>query len=275
VWLRIETVHAVTYFAPESRDAARAAGLRGFWMGYFGFRAAPLGVVDAATVTEAFWGFAPRMVERSIPDAWTFADPSTLVEVRARAAAAALDRITHGASTTDADVVGRLDELVGAVPTEPTRAPLATANAAIAPPADPVARLWQACTTVREHRGDAHVRALRDADLDGCAAHALFAAAEGVPVQVLRDNRGWSASEWDDAVSRLTVRGLLSGDGGVTAEGRASRAAVEAATDAATRALLEGTATDALVDGLDPFARAVRASGAIPYPNPMGLPPVD
>ena len=44
-WLRIESINAVTYFAPESRDAAKSAGLRGFWMGYFAFRAAPLGAV--------------------------------------------------------------------------------------------------------------------------------------------------------------------------------------------------------------------------------------
>ena len=42
-WKRIETLHAVTYFDHESTDAATNAGLRGFWMGYFGFRAAPLG----------------------------------------------------------------------------------------------------------------------------------------------------------------------------------------------------------------------------------------
>ena len=44
---RLETIHAVTYFAGESRQAATDIGLKGFWMGYFGFRAAPLGPVGA------------------------------------------------------------------------------------------------------------------------------------------------------------------------------------------------------------------------------------
>lgn len=50
LWQRVETIHAVTYFAPESHAAAKAAGLKGFWMGYFGFRAAPLGAVSAGAL---------------------------------------------------------------------------------------------------------------------------------------------------------------------------------------------------------------------------------
>ena len=43
LWKAAETVHAVTYFSEESMAAARDLGYRGFWMGYFAFRAAPLG----------------------------------------------------------------------------------------------------------------------------------------------------------------------------------------------------------------------------------------
>ncbi len=45
LWRHFEAIHAVTYFAEESRSAAAEAGLKGFWMGYFGFRAAPMGPV--------------------------------------------------------------------------------------------------------------------------------------------------------------------------------------------------------------------------------------
>jgi hypothetical protein len=41
LWIRAETIHAVTYFAEESRAAARELGMQGLWMGYFAFRAAP------------------------------------------------------------------------------------------------------------------------------------------------------------------------------------------------------------------------------------------
>jgi hypothetical protein len=69
-------------------------------------------------------------------------------------------------------------------------------------------------------------------------------------------------------------RGLLTPDGGVTAAGRELRVGIEANTDAATRRLL-GTAAAWLVRVLDPIARAVAAGGTVPYPNPMGLPPLD
>ena len=54
MWTLFEPVHAVTYFAPEARSAFEAAGLRGFWRGYFAGRAAPLGPASAAVITASF-----------------------------------------------------------------------------------------------------------------------------------------------------------------------------------------------------------------------------
>ena len=53
LWTLIEPVHAITYFAPECQQAFEDAGLPGFWRGYFGGRAAPLGAVSAGAVTRA------------------------------------------------------------------------------------------------------------------------------------------------------------------------------------------------------------------------------
>jgi len=270
-WTRFETVHAVTYFAAESRDAAAKADLRGFWMGYFGFRAAPLGPVGAVAVTAAFWNFAPRMVGRAIPDAWAHAAPAELVRARAAAAAATLERLAGGVVGLHTADLERLEALAQAAGDRDVDVALYAANAALDPPASPVARLWQACTTVREHRGDAHVAALRGAGLSGCAPHVLFAAAEGVPESVLRDNRGWTEAEWGEATAALVARGVLAPGGGVTAAGRELRAGVEVDTDAATRRLL-GPDAMWVVEVLDPIARAVATSGTVPYPNPMGLP---
>ena len=44
-WRLLEPIHAVVYFSPEPLAALREAGYRGFWMGYFANRAAPLGPV--------------------------------------------------------------------------------------------------------------------------------------------------------------------------------------------------------------------------------------
>jgi len=273
VWTRLETLHAVTYFAPESREAATGCGLRGFWMGYFAFRAAPLGAVGPEVVTAAFANFAPAMVERSIPDAWARAEPAALLRARRTAAAAALRRIAPAVDRVDTGIVAALTDAVLGVPATPERG-LFAANRALAPAADVVEVLWQQCTTLREHRGDAHVDALHAAGLDGCEAHVLFAADQGVPEAVLRDNRGWTPMEWEMARAALVNRRLVTATGAVTPAGRALRAAVEAATDTGAEEAFGRLDTDAVVRALDPVARAVVASGLIPFPNPMGLPPV-
>src|SRR5918993_5986125 len=91
-WQRVEPLHAVTYFAPETRTATDALGLKGYWMGYFGCRAAPLGPAPAAAVTAVFHGFHPSMVARAIPDAWSYASPDRLIEARLGAVDAAYRR---------------------------------------------------------------------------------------------------------------------------------------------------------------------------------------
>src|SRR6266852_1314592 len=86
-WEAIEPIHAVVYFAAEPADAARRAGLRGFWMGYFAGRVAPMGPVPPASVAAIAYGFAPAMVARAIPDAWRFADPAAVLDARITGAA--------------------------------------------------------------------------------------------------------------------------------------------------------------------------------------------
>src|SRR5574342_764117 len=90
MWVLFESVHAVTYFAPEARAAFEAAGLRGFWRGYFAGRAAPLGPVNAAPVIALFNSFSPSMVQRAIPDVWTRAMPDAALAARVDGAASAL-----------------------------------------------------------------------------------------------------------------------------------------------------------------------------------------
>jgi hypothetical protein len=272
VWLRLEAVHAVTYFAPQSVQAAKDAGLKGFWMGYFGFRAAPLGAVSAAVVDAVFYNFAPRKVHRALPDAWGFAPPDRLVGVRATAAATALRAVS-----ADADAVaGRtVDTLAAAVAAgTPGGRPIFAANRDLPPPADPVERLWQYATALREHRGDGHVSTLTTSGVDGLEAHVLIGAERGVPPPLLQQSRGWTDEEWDAACERLRGRGLLAADGTLTADGVALRRRIEAETDR-----LAAPPYDALGDGaarrlaadLAPLADAVAASGLIPYPNPIGL----
>ncbi|MEV5433216.1 hypothetical protein [Streptomyces sp. NPDC052701] len=273
VWQVLEPLHAVTYFAPESREANRAAGLRGFWMGYFASRAAPLGAVTAGVVEAAFFNFHPAMVRRAIPDAWGFAAPEAVLRARAGAATAALRRTAPSAADAAAGSVPSLERVIAAA--DGAGRPLFAANRALPTPEDPVGALWQAVTALREHRGDGHVAVLTAEGLDGCEAHVLLAACEGVPAAILRNNRGWSEEDWQAAAHRLTARRLLESSGHPTGEGRGLRAHIEARTDAlAVRPYRALAATEAaqLIGLLRLPADQVLASGAIPFPNPMGLP---
>jgi hypothetical protein len=111
LWRVFEPVHAVTYFAPECTEAMRSLGLKGFWMGYFASRAAPLGAVGPGPVAASFFNFKPTMVARALPDAWSFASPAAVIEARRGAAASALRRLRPQIDADAAalvDILGRL-----------------------------------------------------------------------------------------------------------------------------------------------------------------------
>jgi ParB-like chromosome segregation protein Spo0J len=130
---------------------------------------------------------------------------------------------------------------------------------------------------LREQRGDGHVAALLTAGLDPVEAGALFAAEIAMDHDWMRDRRGWTPDEWADGKRRLTDRGLLAGDGTVTARGTALRAEVEERTDAladpAWRALGDERA-DRLLDLMRPLVQTIVASDSFMRDNPMGLRPL-
>jgi hypothetical protein len=278
LWHLLETVHAVTYFAPSCRETASSAGYRGFWMGYFACRSAPLGPVGPGVVTATFANFEPSMVQRALPDAWGFAPPDVAIELRASAAADALRRCGEGGDDAleeqAAQLQGVLDRAIEAA--DPTGRPLFAANREVIPFEDPLADLWQMCTTMREHRGDGHVAVLVSEGLGGCEPHVLAVARRGEQPEPLRAARGWSEDDWNDAVATLTGAGLLT-DGTLSEQGRRFHDHIEARTDelaAAPYVALGESGREALRDGLIPLAAAVVGSGWLPFPNPIGLPNV-
>ena len=273
LWRGFEPVHAVTYFAPECRDSFRAIGLRRFWMGYFAGRAAPLGQVGASVVTAIFFNFHESMVHRSIPEAWEHAGCPGILRARRDAAAAVLRRILPSAEERAVELVPLCRRVVESA--DGSGRALFSANRDLEEPDDPVEGLWQVCTSLREHRGDGHVVALTAAGLDGCEALVLFSASEGVPATVFRESRGWSGEEWEDARHRLDARGLMEGDR-ISPAGAELRQSVEELTDELAGAPLTTLTREelaALEAGLRSVAGAVLASGEIPFPNPIGLPP--
>jgi hypothetical protein len=236
--------------------------------------------VAAGPVTAAFFNFHPDMVARAVPGCWDVVTPETLCRVRAIAAAEALGEVCRVEARSV--LLASLPLLRRAVAAcGGAGRVMAGANRSLWPHISTalgtggLGEAWQACTTLREHRGDGHVAALVVHGLSGVEAHVLAAGTKAIPVEVLRDNRGWSEDAWDHTVAALTLRGLLHGDGRVTDAGRTLHGRVEELTDELAEpayATFSDMALDELYGAVGACAVDVAASGLVPFPNPMGLP---
>lgn len=271
MWAYFEPVHAVTYLHPRARAAYEAVGLRGYWRGYFAGRAAPLGATEAAPVVAAFFNFAPPMVARALPAVWRLATPQEALRARLTGAVQALAELTYELPESHlAEAAELLERAASAV--ETAGRVLGAANAALPVGEYPLARLWQAATTLREHRGDGHVAALVAAGLDPVETLAGRVALDGSPPQYLL-GRGWSEEQWKAARERLTERGWLTGDGAATEHTRAGFQAVEDATDRAAAHPWQALGPDdanRLRELLEPIARSGHT--LLPEGSPVGLP---
>jgi hypothetical protein len=269
---RFEPVHAVTYFAPEARAALDGLGYRGFWMGYFAARSAPLGVVPREVVTAVFYNFAPERVAKALPTAWEIAGPEAALRARQESAVAALRR--YGVEADENVAVAA--ELAGRAAREAPLdgRPLFAANLALPWPEDPLASLWHAATLLREQRGDGHVAVLAAAGISGRESNVLHAAAGRVQRDYIARTRDYDEAAWRHHEQRLAERGLLDDDGSLTAAGRQLKDHIETSTDTLALSALDALSDDeveTLFQALTPVTRSVVAGGDIPAATPMSL----
>jgi hypothetical protein len=273
-WITLEPYHAMIYFVPEARSAFTALGLKGYWMGYFASRSAPMGAASANLVAATFYNFHPRMVARAIPDAWGITTPERVLAARYESADAALrrllgERITSPElaeaaalareATDGCDIAGR---------------PLFAAHAALAWPTEPHLVLWHATTLLREFRGDGHIIALLSAGLDGCEAHITLAGTGKVPRQMIQPMRGWTDEEWDAAQTRLRERGLLDDEGKLTEQGQVLRQTIEDQTDRLALPPWQHLGAERhsrLLQLVHPLSASIIEHGGFPQQNPLGL----
>ena len=262
----------MTYFAPEARAALDGLGYRGYWMGYFAARSAPLGMVPPEVVTAIFYNFAPERVAKALPAAWQIAGPEAALRARQDSAVAALRRYGLEADenvTTAAELAAR------AVQQAPLDGrPLFAANRALPWPDDPLAALWQAATLLREHRGDAHIAVLSAAGVSGRECNVLQAAAGLIPRDYIARTRDYDDATWRHHEEQLAERGLLNDDGTLTEAGRELKDAIESTTDALALSVLDALSDDEveiLFQALTPITRAVVAGGDVPAVTPMNL----
>jgi hypothetical protein len=269
---RFEPVHGVTYFAPESRAALDGLGYRGFWMGYFAARSAPLGKVPPEMVTALFYNFAPARVAKALPAAWEIAGPEAALQARAESAVAALRR--YGITADENVTVAA--ELAGRAAREAPLdgRPLFAANRALSWPDEPLAALWHAATLLREQRGDTHIAVLAANGISGRECNVLQTAAGKVPREYMAVARDYDDESWRRHEEQLAERGLVGDDGTLTAAGRELMETIESTTDALSLAALDALSDDeveTLFQALTPIARTVVAAGDLPATTPMNL----
>ena len=270
----LEPFHVTAYFNPELGSAYEDTGLDGHaW--YVGARAAPMGPCAPSVVAAAFYNFNPVLIEQ----AWPAAVAVGLDAVSDRRWAL-LDSVLGAAlgslaSEPDLATIAERLRRIGDAASFAGR-PLAAAWHSTERPDVPHLALWHSITVLREWRGDGHLAALIDAELDPAEAAVFHEAVRPTPQpgrralgkRITQLTRQWSETEWDSAAERLAVRGLLttSAEGETLTEaGTALDRHIEERTDAMASAVWK-TVPDAeqLITSARPHVKAVIDAGFLP-----------
>ena len=219
-----------------------------FMGSYLLSRAYLLGVPEPTVVSSAFAVFQPDLVHATYKEHRSAVGRDELLLARLDATTASL-----GSILGDADVDDIADQLRGAA-SAPHGAgkPLFSGLAGQAWPTDPIAVLWRSCEQLREHRGDCHIAVCVTHGLDPVEMNILTELWVSMPLGSYTGTRGWSESDIEDAVARLSQRGLVSGRA-LTPVGQQERQGIETATDAAQQSIIDelGSTIDQVIAQLE------------------------
>src|SRR6186997_708344 len=142
-WGDLESLHVVSYFAPEVTKEYTDLGLHKR-LSYFPARAAAFGEAGPGLTIATFYVFAPWLVEAALPAAWDTATPEQLVAARRTGMASALGTVLGTPDVTEALAIARAvcDGLT------PQGRPLYAAHAELPWPEDDLLALWHAATLI-------------------------------------------------------------------------------------------------------------------------------
>jgi hypothetical protein len=263
IWDVVEPIAASIYFVPEVHRAYQELGfdgpsrvMRGIefpdMLAYFTSRGACLGDgVSGHLVAAAFGVFKRPMVVAAVEEGWKRTDGPSVLAAREKGATESLTRMLGEEPEGLAWATGVLQRMAEAGPAEGRY--LHSGLLSLGYPGTPMGDFWRAADLVREHRGDSHIAAWIDADLDATEVGLLTDPWRGQPLKSWVRTRGWTDEELDAACDRLRSRGLLDGDE-LTPAGFALREEIESATDEMERRVVDALRDDAdrlftLLDG--------------------------
>lgn len=271
----VEPVAAAVYFSPEAHEAYRALGFGpssgerdGLQLpdgpAYFTSRGACLGQVPGEVVAAAFGVFNPEIVVPLVAMGWQTTDRASVLEARERGSVGQLTRLLGERP----EGIERATELLrrGADAGAEAGHHLFAGLKSLGFPGDPMGDLWRAADLVREHRGDSHIAAWCDADLDATEIGLLTELYWGIPVKTYSRSRAWSGEQLDAALDRLRSRGLVTAEDAFTDAGLALREQVEVDTDRQEQRILAAIGDDLgeLCALLEPWGKAIRAGFGYP-----------
>lgn len=257
----VEPLAANVYFAPEAQENYKALGLS-YIPSYFRSRSACMGDVAGEVVVAAFGVFNPAIVLPAMENARQVT-VDDILDARQRGAVEGLTRILGGVP----DGVDRATELLRRAADACTCEGHAiyAGLRSLGFPGEPMGDFWRAADLVREHRGDSHIIAWTSHDVDAVEVTLLTELWWRLPLKSYVGTRGWTPEEIDAGIDGLIERGLIEGEG-FTTKGEELRASIEEATDRQERRVVEALGDDAdeLLDLLEPWSKAVVASGGYP-----------
>ena len=271
-----EPIAAAVYFSPEAHQAYERLGFGpssgerdGVQMpdgpAYFTSRGAALGQVPGEVVAAAFGVFNPEIVVPLVAMGWQTTTREAILDARLEGSVGQLTRVLG----EKPDGIDRATELLkrGAEAGTEAGHHLFAGLKSLGYPGDPMGDLWRAADLVREHRGDSHIAAWANADLDATEISLLTELYWGIPVKTYTRSRAWSDEQQDAALDRLRSRGLVTDGNEFTDEGRRVREQVEVDTDRQERRIIEAIGeenVDELCGILEPWDEQIRAAGGYP-----------
>jgi hypothetical protein len=242
------------YRSPEAAQTYRQLGLDST-SNYIASRAAAFGAVPAEVVVASLISYHPGLIRNAMAQAQDVAPPQTLLAARLDIADRTMRRLLGSAvgSAKMAEAAELARRAAEAACEHPEGRPLFAAHIALPWPDQAHLVLWHALTLLCEWRGDGRTAVLTAEGISGLDALVSYAATSEQAIRSVRTAHGWPADQWQAAIDRLRVRGVLRADGDpvalaltdpvvltLTAEGRGERQRVDRRTDAAALAAYEG-----------------------------------
>lgn len=261
----LEPIATIGWWSRAAAEGSASLGLD-FFGAYVWGRAAALGAdVEPAVIASAFGVFDAGLLSAVLALARAQASHDVVLAARAAGATAGLAAATAEVDPATVEFVGTR-VLAALADLDVTARPLFGALRAQPVPVGACGRAWRAAELVREHRGDGHLAACVAAGLDVVEMNVLTEVWLGYPVGEYSATRGWSPDRVATAAASLHGRGWLDPDHSITADGRAARDAIEAATDRSQDALISalGADVDEVIDAAGAVGAAVLLAQAAP-----------